>query len=205
MDFYTNPLSPNCRKAVSVAIQLDIELNTKVLDLTKGENKTPEYLAINPNGLVPALVDGDVRLWESNAIQCYLASKTNNDLWPKNNLRYDIIRWQSWELAHFGSMARELIFQRLLKPMFGLGGPDAERCEEIDTRFAKYAKVLDDHLSRSMFLVNNQLTIADFCVASSLTYKDPAKLPIGTSKNILRWLQALDDQPGWRGSAPPPM
>ena len=69
MDFYTNPLSPNCRKVDAVAKQLGIPLNEKQVDVIKGGTKTPEYLALNPNGMVPTLVDGDVVILESNAIQ----------------------------------------------------------------------------------------------------------------------------------------
>ncbi len=205
MDFYTNPLSPNCRKVDAVAKQLGIPLNYKQVDVVKGGTRTPEYLAINPNGMVPALVDGDVTLWESNAIQCYLASKTENELWPKTNARYDIMRWQAWELAHFGAAARTLVFQRLLKPMLGLGKTDPERCEEAETNFKRFGAVLDAALAGKRFLVNNQLTIADFCVASALTYTQQAQLPVAGFVNVKRWFSALDEQPGWRASNPPPM
>src|SRR5205814_1937611 len=151
MDFYTNPLSPNCRKADAVAKQLGIELNTKVVDVLKGENKKPAFLALNPNGKVPTLVDGDFVLWESNAIQCYLASKTDTELWPKSNLRYSIMQWQAWELAHFGNAARQLIFQRVLKPILGLGQPDPARCEEETANFTRYAAVLDAALKGKRF------------------------------------------------------
>lgn len=205
MDFYTNPLSPNCRKVDAVAKQIGVSLDHKQIDLSKGDNKTPDYLAINPNGMVPALVDGDVKLWESNAMQCYVASKVDNDLWPKSNLRYDIMKWQAWELSHFGNAARALIFQRLLKPMFGMGDPDPARIEEEEGNFKRFAAVLDAQLDGKQFLVNDQLTLADFCVASSLTYTTPAQIPLDGFDNIKNWLSALDEQPGWSGSAPPPM
>jgi glutathione S-transferase len=205
MDFYTNPLSPNCRKVDAVAKQLGIPLVYKVVDVVRGEHKTPEYLAINPNGKIPSLVDGDVNLWESNAIQCYIASKTDNELWPKTNARYDIMRWQAWELAHFGAAARALAFQRILKPLFGLGKPDLARCEEEEGYFKRYAAVLDQSLQGKQFLVGNRLTIADFCVASALSHADSARLPLAGFDNIKRWLAALDEQPGWSASRPPPM
>jgi glutathione S-transferase len=205
MDFYTNPASPNCRKVDAVAKQIGLELNIKVIDVRKGENRAPAFLAINPNGKVPALVDGDVKLWESNAIQCYVASKKESDLWPKSNLRYDIMRWQSWELAHFGAAARALIFQRVVKQLLGLGATDAVRCEEEEANFKRFAAVLDGQLKGKRFLVGDQLTLADFCVASSLTYAEPARLPLGEFAQVRRWLSALDEQPGWRASAPPPM
>lgn len=205
MDFYMNPLSPNCRKVDAVAKQLGIDLDVKLVDFRKGEHKSPAYLAINPNGMVPALVDGDVTLWESNAIQCYVASKKDNDLWPKSNLRYQIMKWQAWELAHFGAAAREIIFQRLLKPAFGQGEPDAARIEQEEANFKRFAAILDAQLAGGKFLVDGKLTLADFCVASTLTYAEPAQLPVADFPNLRAWLAALDETPGWRGSAPPPM
>jgi glutathione S-transferase len=205
MDFYTNPLSPNCRKVDAVARQLDIPLNRKLIDVAKGEQRSRAYLALNPNGKVPTLVDGDVTLWESNAIQCYLASKVDSELWPKSNARYDIMRWQAWELAHFGAAARVIIFQRIIKQLLGGGPPDAARLEEEEANFKRFAGVLDAQLEGKRFIVADQLTIADFCVASTLTYAEQARLPVSDFANVRRWLRSLDEQPGWRASAPPPM
>jgi glutathione S-transferase len=205
MQFFTNPISPNCRKVDAVAKQLGLTLEHKIVDVAKRENRTPEFLALNPNGKVPVLVDGDVVLWESNAIQCYVASKTDNELWPKSNLRYHIMKWQAWELAHFGAASRALNYERIVKPLLGLGKPDAARCEEAEANFETHAAVLDRALTRQRFVVDDQLTLADFCLASSLTYADKARLPLARFENVQRWLLALDEQPGWRGSRPPPM
>lgn len=205
MQFFTNPISPNCRKVDAVAKQLGLILEHKILDVAKGENRTPAFLALNPNGKVPVLVDGDVVLWESNAIQCYVASKTDNELWPKTNLRYQIMKWQAWELAHFGAAARALNFERIVKRLLGRGRPDLARCEEQEAQFKTFAAVLDQSLEGQRFVVNDQLTIADFCLAAPLTYAEQAALPLAGFANIQRWLLALDEQPGWRGSRPPPM
>jgi glutathione S-transferase len=205
MDFYTNPFSPNCRKVDAVAKQLGIALNHKHVDVLQGQSHTPEFLAMNPNGMVPVLVDGDVTLWESNTIQCYVASKSDNELWPKTVLRYDIMRWQAWELAHFGAAARVLFFQRVLKSVLGQGKPDLARCEEEEGRFKRFAAVLDGALAGKRFLVNDQLTLADFCVAAPLSHAAAAELPIAGLRNVKRWLAALDEQPGWVASTPPPM
>jgi glutathione S-transferase len=99
MKLYTNLFSPNARKVHAVANELGIELDTHTVDLRAGEQRTPEYLALNPNGKVPTLVDGDTVLWESNAIICYLAGKGDTELWPKSAKRYDILRWISSSTA----------------------------------------------------------------------------------------------------------
>src|SRR5208337_2613528 len=114
MKLYGFPFSPNTWKVRAVAVHLGLPLEFALVDLTKGEQKTPDYLALNPTGRAPVLVDGDFKLWESVAILQYIASKTPNALWPNDaRARADITRWQSWQLAHFGKEACEpLLFER---------------------------------------------------------------------------------------------
>ena len=100
MKLYGFPPSPNTWKVRAVAAQLGLPLDLEFVDLTKGQSHTPDYLALNPTGRTPALVDGDFKLWESTAIMQYLASQTPNPLWPNDaRIRADIMRWQSWQLA----------------------------------------------------------------------------------------------------------
>ena len=68
----------NGQKACAVAKYLDAPVEYVRVDLSKGEHKAPGYLAINPNGKIPALVDGETNLWESSAIMCYLALKAKS-------------------------------------------------------------------------------------------------------------------------------
>ena len=83
MKLYVFPPSPNARKVMMVAHHLGLDCETELLDITAGAQHTPEYRAINPNGVMPALQDGDLTLWESNAIMQYLCSKSESQtLWP---------------------------------------------------------------------------------------------------------------------------
>ena len=82
MKLYGFPPSPNTWKVRALAAHLGISLDLEFVDLTKGASHTPAYLAINPTGRTPALVDGDLKLWESEAIMQYLASQRPNSLWP---------------------------------------------------------------------------------------------------------------------------
>src|SRR5689334_371466 len=103
MKLYFHPGSANARKARMAAALLNIDLDLQLVDVFAGAHKKPEYLAINPNGMVPTLDDGGFVLWESNAIAQYLAStKPNSDLFPSDiKTRADISRWQCWDLAHW--------------------------------------------------------------------------------------------------------
>src|SRR5262245_58070887 len=113
MKLYGFPPSPNTWKVRAVAVHLGVPLDLELVDLTKP--RTAEYLALNPTGRAPTLVDGDFVLWESTAIMQYIASRPANSLWPNDaRTRADIMRWQSWQLAHLSPEAcQPLTFQRL--------------------------------------------------------------------------------------------
>ncbi len=195
--------TPNPRKPCAVAKYLGSPVELVRVDLTNGENQTPEYLAINPNGKVPALVDGDLKLWESHAIMAYLAHKAGSDLWPSDTLQQiDVLRWLAWDIAHFSRHGGTLFFERAIKPKFGRGGPDPAAVEEATGFFVRFAGVLDAHLSANDYLVDNRLTIADFGVASILPDAEAAQLPLENFGNVNRWHGRLNELPAWRDPYP---
>src|SRR5688572_130763 len=101
MKLYDFPFSPNCRKVRAVAYELGIELATSRVDILKGEQRAPAFLAKNPNAKVPVLEDGDFILWESTAIMRYLAAKSSSSLLPTEpRAGAEVDRWLSWGLAH---------------------------------------------------------------------------------------------------------
>jgi glutathione S-transferase len=97
--YYFETINP--RKACAVAKYLGSPVEFVRVDLGKGEQKAPDYLAINPNGKVPALTDGETKIWEANAIMAYLARLTDSDLWPRDDDRQiEVTRWLSWSADH---------------------------------------------------------------------------------------------------------
>src|SRR5918994_1926324 len=81
------------------------------VDLAKGENRTPEFLALNPNGKVPVLETDAGSLWEANAIMCYLARLAGSDLWPSDDRQIEVLRRLSWDSNHFTRHAGTLLFR----------------------------------------------------------------------------------------------
>jgi glutathione S-transferase len=194
--------TPNARKACAVARYLDVPVEFVRVDLAKGEHQTPAYLAINPNGKVPALEDGEMRLWESAAIMCYLADQAGSSLWPKDARQIDVIRWLSWDGSHFSRHAGTLFFEQVIKPQFGLGDPNRAAIDEAMSFFRRFAGVLNDHLKGRAYLVGDGLTVADFAVASMLPNAREAKLPIDEFAEIGRWYAQLEQLPAWREPFP---
>ena len=191
--------TPNARKPVAIAHLLELPVTYRFVDLTRGEQKTPEYLAINPNGRVPALVDGDVKLWESHAIMIYLAQKAGSPLWPFDPVQQiDVIRWLLWDTCHFSRHAGRLFWQNYIKAKFGLGEADPAEVEDAMTYFRQFAKVLDGHLVGRNHVAGDGLSIADFGIASVLPTAAEAKLPMAEFPEIRRWHDNLMQIPSWR-------
>ena len=204
MKLYGFPPSPNTWKVRAVAAHLGIPLELEFVDLAKGASRTPDYLAINPTGRTPTLIDGDLKLWESTAIMQYLASQKPNSLWPDNaRARADIARWQSWQLAHWSKEGCEpLIFNRLVKKLLNLGAPDEAAVAKGNESFHKEAKVLDAHLAKEPYLVGKELTLADLSVAAPLFYTKEADLPVGPYARLQEWFGRISALPCWRQTAP---
>ena len=183
MKLYTNLFSPNARKVHAVAQELGIELETHTVDLRAGEQRTPEYLALNPNGKVPTLVDGETVLWESNAILCYLGGQGDTELWPKSAKRYDILRWMFWESNHLTHALNRLFGQKF----FNRDNPDQAVIERAAKDFRKYAEVLDAQLANNAYVTGETLSLADFAIGVAFGYIVPLELPVEGLDNISRW------------------
>src|ERR1044071_783990 len=206
MKLYGFAASPNTWKVRAVAAHVGISIDYEHVDLTKGASHAPGYLALNPTGRTPTLVDDDFKLWESNAIMQYLAAKANSPLFPNDlSTRADIMRWQSWQLAHWSKEACEpLIFNRVVKQIVNLGPPnEAEVAKGLEC-FHKEAKVLDAHLGKQAYLVGNQLTIADFAVAAPLFSSQRADLPVAPYGRLREWFGRVSALPAWQQTAPQP-
>jgi glutathione S-transferase len=204
MKLYGFPPSPNTWKVRAVAAHLGLPLELQLIDLTKGQQRTPDYLALNPTGRTPTLVDGDFVLPESTAIMQYLASRKPNTLWPDDaRSRADITHWQCWNLAHWGSEAcQPLIFQRLVKKLLNLGAPDAAAVEKATEAFNREATLLDAHLGKQGYLVGNAVTLADFSAVAPLFYTKEAELPVAPYAHLRDWFARVSALPAWRDTAP---
>ncbi len=155
IDLYVFPPSPRAFKVMVIANHLGIETNIRPLDLIKGEQKTPEYAALNPNMRMPTLKDGDYVLWESSAIAQYLSGKKpDSGLFPKDErARLDVTRWQFWDVAHWDPACAVFLFENVVKPVvLKSGEPDPAALAKGGENFERAAKVLDAQLTGKKFI-----------------------------------------------------
>jgi len=204
------PASPRAFKALVAANHLGIAYELKVVDLTKGQQGTPEFAAKNPNKRMPVLEDDGFVVWESNAIIAYLADKAGDTaLYPRDTkARANVLQWMFWESCSWDPACATLIFENFVKGFFGRGGPDPAAVAEGTQRFDKFAAVLDGQLKGRKFVCGDTLTLADFAIASPLIMTEPGKLPLGPYGEIGRWAAAMAELPAWKKTramqGPPP-
>ncbi len=201
MKLYTHVVSPNCRKVHGVAAHAGIDLERESVDLRAGAQKRPDFLALNPMGKVPVLVDGDTVLWESNAIACYIAGAVGSDLWPEGAQRYDILRWLSWEGAHWIRPIGAILGQVI----FNAQNPDRTIIDKGRDDFRVLAGVLDGHLADREFLSGEAATVADYAVGVWLGYSDVCGLPLNEFAHLSAWNERLAGLAGWHAAVPPTM
>lgn len=196
--------SPNCRKVHAVINHLGLDVEMEYRDFFTGELQAPEYLAINPNGMVPALQDGELTLWESNAIMQYLADGAGEQpLLPRDRkARADVLRWQSWELAHFNKALGVLSFETVAKPGFLDMQPDAELVKWSQRELARFAPILDRALEGRDYLVGNDITLADYSVAHLESFQDATPFDWTPYDNINAYFARMRTAPHWASTAP---
>jgi glutathione S-transferase len=204
MLLYMNPVSPNVRRVRLTAAMLGLDLEEKKLDFAKGEHKSAGYLALNPNGAVPTLVDGDVILTESRAIMQYLASKKPESglLGRDDGARADVVRWQFWDASHFSPPLGTLTFEKLIKPMMGMGEPDQRKLDDALANFLRFGAVLDKRLEGKKHVVGDAMTIADLTIASSLMYAKQTDAPLGEFPHIQAWFSRIGATEAWKETNP---
>lgn len=205
MRLYVHRLSPNALKTIITAEHCGSPVELVDVDLGGGEQRSEAYLAINPNGRVPTLVDGNFVLWESNAIMQYLAEKAGErTIWPDNpRVRADIARWQFWGVGQLAAATRPFQWEYLFKAMVGQGEPDQGVLAAAEAPMIACAEVLEGTLSKQPFLAGEQMTLADISIAASLIYAEAARMPLAQFPALQRWRQKVSAIPAWPVVRPP--
>ncbi|MCB1340905.1 MAG: glutathione S-transferase family protein [Pseudooceanicola sp.] len=192
MKLHVFPPSPNSRKVMVVNALLGLNLPLVPVDLRTGAQKSAEFMAINPNAKTPVLeLDDGSGFWESNAIINRLCSGAKTDLWPADERRYDIMRWQFWEASHWTPACSKFI----AKNLFGAEGIDMAAAE---ADFARFATVLDGVLEGRDWLVGDGMTTADISVGAPLCLRGLCHYPMKGYANIDRWIARLEALPAWQ-------
>jgi glutathione S-transferase len=201
MKLYNAGLSPNALRVRAVIYELGLDVELVDVNLGDAKEKIDTLLPYNPNTKVPVLVDGDFALWESRAINAYLAS--GSPLYPADPQRRALIdQWNYWGAVHLGPALQGLAFERFMKPRFGMGSPNEGAVAIQTAELARFLPVLDGVLAGREWIAG-ELSTADFAIAATFVYRDPAGIDISTAANVVTWLGRLDARPSWQRAVAP--
>ena len=172
---------------------MELKYETHVVNLMENEQKKPEFLAISPNGRIPAIVDrdaGNLPIFESGAIMIYLAEKTGKLMPTDLNEKAKVLEWVMFQMGGIGPMMGQAnVFFRYFPEKIQ---PAIDRYQNEGRRLFE---VLDTHLAKQDWLAKDYsiADIANWCWVR--TYKWSG-ISIEGLNNLERWMKAMYDQPG---------
>ena len=197
MELHTVVGSPNSRKVEAVIDHLG--LSVAIVHHDFADLRRPEYLALNPNGMVPTLVDGAFTLWEANAIMQYLADKAgSNELFPRDpQKRAEVVRWQCWELTHFNKAFGALAFEIVAKPGLNIGPADEALVRIAQADLARFAPVLEEHLENRTFMVGEGITLADYAMVPLEGYRGKVPFDWAPYPSVNSYFNRMREADSW--------
>lgn len=203
---YGNPGS-RAGRTLWVCRELGLQHEHVPLHFADGSTKTPEFLAINPAGKIPAIDDDGFRLTESIAINIYLAKKHGGELMPKTlEDEARMLQWSFWAVAEVEKPLLAVLMQRVEAPpgsavekYFRERSPKDPAVEQAALKALEHPlSVLNGYLADRQYLLGSSFTIADLNVASILSFGLLAKLDFGPYPNVQQWLSRCTARPAAR-------
>ena len=192
IDFYTAP-TPNGHKVSCTLEAMELEYETHVVNLMENEQKKPEFLAISPNGRIPAIVDRDednLAIFESGAIMIYLAEKTGKLMPTDLNEKAKVLEWLMFQMGGVGPMMGQAnVFFRYFPEKIQ---PAIDRYQNESRRLFE---VLDTHLKDNEWLAH-EYSIADIANWCWVRTHKWSGVSTDGLENLERWKDAMYEQPG---------
>ena len=170
------------------------ETGIKYEQVIVAQTRVPEYLKVNPNGHVPALDDNGTIVWESMAVNLYLAEKYGKaPLWPSTVEGHGACyQWSFWGMTEVEPPLIDIIQHRMILPA-------DKRDEKVALKAVETLKtplkVLDEHLHKSEYLLGREFTIADLNVASVLSITRFTQVDLSPTPAVQKWLQKCLERP----------
>jgi glutathione S-transferase len=207
MKLYSFPASPNSLKVRLALAELDLPYETVNVDLPSGQQKSPDFTAVNPHQKVPVLDDGGFVLRESNAILAYLGRRQPTPLWPLTGSEEALaLQWLFFESAQLALPFGTVWWGEKVAPKIGIPGPSGSALDNARQQAARGLDLLEQRLTESRFILRDQLSLVDFSVgpiASILkgtSLDDSARWPM-----MAAYCAAIQARPTWAaagGAAP---
>ncbi|HEX6441304.1 MAG TPA: glutathione S-transferase family protein [Stellaceae bacterium] len=196
--------SSNVQKVLWCCAELEMEFERLDVGGPFGGNRDPEYLSLNPNGLVPTVKDGDLVMWESNTICRYLATTRNAErLYPRDPAeRTHVERWMDWQLSVVGAPMGQLLFGLVrTKPE----ARDAAAIEAARRRALAAWTIVEDELKDRPYLAGPELSLAEIVLGTQIYrwFAFPIERP--ELPNLRGWYDRMRQRPGFKAHIEQPI
>ena len=196
IDLYTWA-TPNGRKVSIMLEELKLDYNVHEVDISKGEQHEPEFLAISPNNKIPGIVDSDgpggspIEMFETGAILIYLAEKEKSELYPtETRERMETLQWLMWQMGGVGPMfgqAHHFMFNPKEDVPYGI--------ERYHKETKRLYKVMNGQLGENEFLAGGDYTIADIATFPWIDRFRRHQVDLADFPNVQRWHEMLWERP----------
>jgi glutathione S-transferase len=199
---YAHPFSPNSRKVHWALEESGAEYTYKTVNVPAGEQRSPEFLDLNPNGRVPVVDDDGFRLWESNAILWYLADKIGQGKLVSADVKERALtdQWMAWQ-AHDTPAAFARPWSMKFFARFGQPFDEARYADALKLH-KKPLGVLQQHLAAHSYLVGDRFSIADIAVGELTALCPDAGIDLHPYDAVRAWLDRLAERPAWKKTRP---
>ena len=198
---YGHPMSTCTRKVLTTLAEKGQEFEFVLVDITKGEQKAPHYLARHPFGVVPVLEDDGFTMYESRAIIRYLDTRLKGPrLTPGDAPSLGRMeQWISIEQSYFSPPTMSIIMETFFKPMRG-GKPDMDKVGKAREQSAKALDVADRALMSQGYLAGDSFSLADISWLPYLQYLSttPHGTLITERPHVKSWWQRISTRPSWK-------
>lgn len=196
---YHYPYSQHARRVVSLLEEANLDYEIKHVAMDQGEYLSPAYHKINPNYQVPTLIDGDIKIHESNAILRYLCVKHALTSWypVELKLRAIVEQWLDWNQCQLSPYVIDIVVNKVFM------GDDADiaAIKRGEDNIKDLFIILDDWLASCRFIAGDEPTIADLSVASNIYQLGIAEI-VPHHANINTWYQRVNKLSGFKKSLP---
>jgi glutathione S-transferase len=182
-----------------MAKELGLDYEHVKVDFASGQTREPGFLALNPNGQVPVIDDDGFILWESMAINLYLAKKYGAGRLYPTRLEDEARAWQ-WSFWGMTEVERPVLTAMMNRAVYPEEKRDMAAAAAAEKALAQPLKVLDGVLGRSPNLLGESFTVADLNVASILAWARPAQIDMSAVPNVAEWLKNCAERPAARAA-----
>lgn len=176
--------------------ELELDYEAVPVDMRNRQHKSQEYLALNPNGKVPTYQDDHVTLFESMAINTYLAEKHQPTLLGTTlEDRALVHQWSFWSIAEFQKPMIDLLIQLVFVPE---AQRDQSLMDKSREKIGPMNKILDEHLRTRTYMVGPQFSLADLHVASVARISNHVGIDLTPFSHLGRWLKTVTARPAYQ-------